>query len=107
MCWRWRWPKISIRSVSSVRDGEHEPLGVGVRAWTAGRDLEDLDARISQDRIERDGELAGPVPDEKRERLRALAEVHEKVAGLLGGPGPAGVGGDAENVHVAGLDFQC
>jgi hypothetical protein len=57
--------------------GEHEPFGVGVHARTAGGDLEDLDARVGQDRIERGGELAGPIPDEESERLRASAEVEE------------------------------
>jgi hypothetical protein len=32
--------------------GEHEPLGVGVRTWVAGGDLEDLDARVSADPLD-------------------------------------------------------
>jgi hypothetical protein len=86
--------------------GEHEPLGVGVGPWTTRRDGEDLDARIGEDGVERGGELAGPVPDEEPERLRTRAEVQQEVAGLLGGPRPVGVGGDAEDVHVPGLDLQ-
>jgi len=35
------------------------------------------------------------------EPVGALAEVHEQVAGLLGHPGPGGVGGDPGNVHAA------
>jgi hypothetical protein len=77
--------------------GEDEPLGVGVRPRTAGRDLKDLDACSGEDSVEGDGELAGPVADEEPERFRALAEVQEEVAGLLGGPRPVGVGGDAED----------
>jgi len=86
--------------------GEYEPLRVGVRPRTAGRDLEDLDAGVGEDGVERSGELAGSVPDEELERLRAFTEVEEEVTGLLGGPRPVRVGGDAEDVHVPGLDLQ-
>jgi hypothetical protein len=37
---RCRSPKISIRSVSSVRKGQHKALGEAVRPRTAGRDLD-------------------------------------------------------------------
>src|SRR6185312_5646283 len=36
-----------------------------------------------------------------REPDGAVAEVHEKVAGLLGDPGAGGVGGDPGDVHAA------
>ena len=35
-----------------------------------------------------------------------FAEVHEQVAGLLGGPCPGGAGGHAQDVHAAGLDLH-
>jgi hypothetical protein len=35
------------------------------------------------------------------EPVRAVAEVHEQVAGLLGDPGPGRVGGDPGEVHAA------
>jgi hypothetical protein len=38
--------------------------------------------------------------------LLALAEVHEKVAGLLGGPGSGRMSGDAQDVHGPGLDLH-
>ena len=41
-----------------------------------------------------------------RQLAGASAEVHEQVAGLLGGPGAGGVGGDAQDVHAAGLDLH-
>jgi hypothetical protein len=46
-----------------------------------------------------------------RSRIRnlnplALAEVHEEVACLLGSPGSGRMGGDAQNVHGAGLDLH-
>ena len=45
--------------------------------------------------------VAVPVADQEPESVRALAEVHEKVAGLLGGPGAGGMGGDPGDVHAA------
>ena len=38
--------------------------------------------------------------------VAVIAEVHEQVAGLLGGPGRGGVSGDAQDVHGAGLDLH-
>src|ERR1019366_624809 len=40
--------------------------------------------------------------DHERDSLRLLAEVHEQVAGLLGGPFPGGVQGDAEDADAPG-----
>ena len=38
--------------------------------------------------------------------LGPLAEVHQEVAGLLGGPGSGRMGGDAQDVHGPGLDLH-
>ena len=46
-------------------DGQHEAFGEAVRAGTPRRDLDHLDARVRQDRVERGRELAGPVADEE------------------------------------------
>jgi len=46
------------------------------------------------------GELSVAVPDEEAERSGPVAEVHDQVAGLLGGPSAIRVGGDAEGMHV-------
>jgi hypothetical protein len=35
-----------------------------------------------------------PVADQEQELVGAFAEVHQEVAGLLGHPGPGGMGGD-------------
>jgi hypothetical protein len=40
-----------------------------------------------------------------RQLAGAFAEVHEQVAGLLGGPCPGGVRGGTQDVHPAGLDL--
>ena len=41
-----------------------------------------------------------------RKRGGAVVEVHQQVAGLLGGPGSGRVAGRPEDVHVAAADFQ-
>ena len=103
---RWRSPKISIRSVTSVRGGEHEPFRVGVRAGASGRDLHGLDTGAGQDRVEGAGELPGTVADQEPEVGGAVAEVHQEVPDLLGGPGPVWVRGHAEDVLIAGANLD-
>ncbi|WP_238598097.1 hypothetical protein [Saccharothrix sp. ALI-22-I] len=57
--------------------GACEPFGVAVGSRTPWWDLHDLDAGVGEDRVERGGELAGPVSDEEPEVVGAVAEVHE------------------------------
>jgi hypothetical protein len=71
-------------------DGQHEAFGEAVRPRAAGRDLDYLDARVRQYGVERGRELAGSIADEEPEPPDVRAEVHDEVAGLLGGPGPSG-----------------
>jgi hypothetical protein len=71
-------------------DGQHEAFGVAVRPRAPRRDLDHLDARIGQHRVERCREMSGPIADEEPEPGDMLAEVHEEVAGLLGVQGPSG-----------------
>ena len=85
---------------------QHEAFGEAVRPRTPRRDLDHLDARVGQDRVERRRELSGPVADEEPEPGGALAEVHDEVAGLLGGPGPVGMSGHAQHVQVAVADLE-
>jgi hypothetical protein len=46
-------------------DGQHERFGETVRPRTPRRDLDDLDARIGEHRVERGRELSGAVADEE------------------------------------------
>ena len=48
-------------------DGQHEAFGEAVRPRTPRRDLDHLDARVRQDRVERRRELPGPIADEEPE----------------------------------------
>ncbi len=48
--------------------GQHEAFGEAVRARTPRRDLNHLDARVRQGRVERGRELPGPIADEEPNR---------------------------------------
>src|SRR4051812_13830948 len=50
---------------------------------------------------------SGAVADEEPEGGGAVVEVHEQVAGLLGGPRSGRMAGRPEDVHVAVTDLQC
>jgi hypothetical protein len=67
-------------------DSAHEPFGETVRLRASGRNPDHLEAHIGQDSIERRGELAGPIADEKPEFRDAIVEIHHQVADLLGSP---------------------
>ena len=90
----------SVRTVNTKRFGE------AVRAWTPRRDLDHLDARVRQDRVERGRELAGPVADEEPKPGGVVAEIHQQDAGLLGGPRSVGMSGHAQHMQVAVADLE-
>jgi hypothetical protein len=62
--------------------GEYEPFGIGVRPGAPGRDLHGFDTGAGQGRIERCGELPGPVADQEPEVRGVIAEVHQEIADL-------------------------
>ena len=86
--------------------GQHEAFGKAVRPRTPRRDLHHLDARVRQDRVERRRELPGPIADQEPKPSGAVAEIHQQVAGLLGGPGSVGMGGHAQHVQGAVADLE-
>jgi hypothetical protein len=55
------------------------------------------DPGIGEDRVECGGEVRAAVPDHELDPVRLLAEVHQQVAGLLGGPFTGGVQRDPKN----------
>jgi hypothetical protein len=65
-------------------DGQHDAFGEAVSPRAARRDLDYIDARIRQHRVERGRELTGPIPDEEPVPGNTLAEVRHEIAGLLG-----------------------
>jgi hypothetical protein len=86
--------------------GQDESFGEAVRPWRSRWDLHCVDPGPGQDGVERAGELAGSVAHEESEDRGAVVEVHQQVAGLLGGPGSGRVAGGPEDVHVAAADLE-
>ena len=76
---------MSIRSVTSVR-AVSTNLSAKAFARASGRDLHCMDAGGREDRVERIGELPGPVADQEAEVRGAAPEVHQEVTDLLGSP---------------------
>jgi hypothetical protein len=99
-------PNITEGAAFTGSCGAYPSLGVAVRAWCLRRGLDCLHARASKDLVEGASELGVAVPDEEAERGRAVAEVHQEVAGLLGSPGAVRVGGHAEDLYVPGHDLH-
>jgi hypothetical protein len=60
------------------------------------------DAGIGEDGVERAGEVRSAVADHEFDPVCLFAEVHEEVAGLLGGPFPGGMQGDSEDADAPG-----
>jgi hypothetical protein len=56
---------------------------------------------------ERGRELSGPIADQEPEPGDVVAEFHDEVAGLLGGPRSVGMRGHAQDVQVAVADLEC
>jgi hypothetical protein len=87
-------------------DAADEAFGERVRSRCPSWSLDHMDALRREDRVERSAELRVPVPDEKPERCGSLAEVHDRVACLLGGPRRRRVGGHAEYVDATAGDLH-
>jgi hypothetical protein len=50
--------------------------------------------------------LTGPIPDQEPEPVRALLQVHQQVPRLLHCPRPVRVRGHAQDMHMAGTEFE-
>jgi hypothetical protein len=66
-----------------------------------GRCADDPDIGAGEHGVEGGGELAVSVADQEPKLSDTVTEVHQQVAGLLGDPGPGGVGGDPGEVDAA------
>jgi hypothetical protein len=92
---------MSIRWVHSAR-ALRTHLSAKQFARGPRRDFDGLDALAGEGRVEGAGEFGVAVPDQEAEGADPVAEIHDQVAGLLGGPCTVRVGGHAEDVHVPG-----
>jgi hypothetical protein len=60
------------------------------------------DPRISEDRVERSRIVRAAIADHELDPVRLLAEIHNQVPGLLGGPRPGGMQSDPEDADAPG-----
>ena len=93
---------MRVRSRSSRR---HPPIQRSAIAFMRGvRDVAEHgpDPGVGEDRVEGGGEVRAAVADHELDPVRLFAEVHDQVAGLLGGPFPGGMQGDAEDADAPG-----
>ena len=85
---------------------EHESFRIGIRARAPRRDLHGLDTGAGQDCAGCPGELPCPVTDQEPEIPGAIAEIHQEIADLLGGPRPVRVRGHSQDMHISGADLD-
>ena len=61
-----------------------------------------LVASMRKRTLERGGEVRTAVADHELDLIRLVTEIHDQVAGLLGGPLPGGMQGDAKDADAPG-----
>ena len=84
--------------------GEHEPFRISIRAGTSGRDFTASMPASARSASKDAVNCRARCADQELEGRGAVAQVHQEVADLLGGPRPVWMGRDPEDVHVAGAD---
>jgi hypothetical protein len=105
-CRRCRSPKISIRSVTSVRTvNTKRSAKQFARGHRGGIFTTSMPASAST-ASNRRRELTGPIADEEPKPSNVLAEIHHEVAGLLRRPRPIGMPGHTQHVQVAVADLE-
>ena|ERR1039457_3209244 len=92
--WISRWSRHSRRSVPAYRSAKEFARGDRTGDLMI-RTL--LPANTSSNVLVN---LPSPVTDQESEAVSACAQVHQEVPGLLGGPGPSGVGRDAQDARA-------
>ena len=87
-------------------DAADEPFRVAVCSGRAGRNLDDVDAFGSKDGVESSSELRVPVADEKTEGTDPVTEVHQEIAGGLGGPDRSRMSSHPEQMDSSGAHLH-
>jgi hypothetical protein len=89
----------SVRAVSTNRSAQAFARGLRGGILTAAMPA------LAKTASEGHGALPGPVAEQEPEARGAPAEVHQKIADLLGGPRPVRVRGDAGDMDVAAANL--
>jgi hypothetical protein len=93
---------IKILSSSSRRSVCDHPFADRVRPWCSEWTGENPDAVCGEDRIEGCGEPGIPISEQQLDRGGAVGEIHQEVAGGLGGPRPGRMCGHPDQMCPAG-----
>ncbi len=64
--------------------------------------MQDAEGLAGEDSIDDGGERGIAVPDHEAEARHTVAEIHQEIPRLLGDPGAAEVGRDAQEMNAAG-----
>ena len=80
--------------------GAHPPFGVAVRPGVRGGVFTIFTPSVAKIASKALVNLASRSRIRKRKLAYPVADVHEQIAGLLGGPGAGGVGGHAQDVQT-------
>jgi hypothetical protein len=97
---------MSTQSRHSARGCEHEPFGERVRPGRSEGCLDDLGTDRSHHLVKGPNELAVTVTDKVAKIAALVFECGDKVAGLLGDPGPDRVGRHSGQEDHATLDVD-
>ena len=93
---------MRVRSRSLAAASADPAFGDGVHPGRLDIAEHGPDPGVGEDRVERGGEVGAAVADHELDPVGLVAEVHDQVAGLLGGPFPGGVQGDPEDADAPG-----
>jgi len=77
-------------------------FGDGVHPWRLDIAEHGPDPGVGENGVKSGGEVGAAVADHELDPAGLVADVHDQVAGLLGGPFPGGVHGDAEDADAPG-----
>lgn len=98
---------VDQHSVGALGAYRTDPaLGIAVRPRCSRRRFQHRYAHGGEHLIKHGGELGVPIADEEAKCPCALAEVDQKIAGLLSGPCAGRVAGHAQDVHVSRTDLH-
>jgi hypothetical protein len=86
--------------------GPDKTFGECVGPWRPYGRLDHPGTDVGEHAVERRGELRVAVTDQEPDRGGPLAQIHQQIACLLRDPRPAGMTGNAEDVHAPGADFH-
>jgi hypothetical protein len=100
ICRKWAWFQGAVQELAAA--SADPAFGDCVHAGRLYVAEHGLDPGGGEDRVECGGEVRSAVADHEFGPVRLVAEVHDQVAGLLGGPFSGWRQGDSEDADASG-----